>query len=118
MSPLTLVIILLAYPGGVLLGWGQQRNQSGVRIGTGNRQITATGPTNVRGGSGIKLGSASKGLRNYTKPAPTTPVPLATLPPPPPPPVPPQSPPTPYSQRALPMLNVSKIYNKNIGYTK
>ncbi|XP_054286010.1 glutamate receptor ionotropic, NMDA 2B isoform X4 [Macrosteles quadrilineatus] len=101
-------LVLLAFPGGVILGWGQQRNQSGVKIGTNYRQLGVTGPTNVRGGSGIKLGSAGKSHRNYSKP--TTPPPPVTFPPPPQP-LPPQPPPPPtsYSSSRLPMLNVGLV---------
>lgn len=106
-----LAILLLACPGGVLLGWGQQRNQSGVKIGSGSRQVTATNPTNVRGGSGIKLGGASKG-RNYSKPTTTTaepeapPAPVET-------PAPPSNPSPPYSPQGLPKLNVSRHLRSN-----
>ncbi|KAG8282176.1 hypothetical protein J6590_042631 [Homalodisca vitripennis] len=99
MNVVSVVLLLFVCPGGVLLGWGQQRNQSGVRIGTGHRQVTATGPTNIRGGSGIKIGSANKSQRNYTKP--TTLAPLET-------PTPPPNPP-PYSHKGLPILNVGLV---------
>lgn len=112
MQSVGIVLLLLACPGSVLLGWGQQRNQSGVRIGTGQRQVTATGPSNVRGGSGIKLGGSGKSLRNVTRttPAPSvtsvsphieTALPYQPNPPPPPPPV--------LNSKGLPVLNVSSL---------
>lgn len=111
MKVVGVVLFLLTCPGGVLLGWGQQRNQSGVRIGTVNRQVVATGTTNIRKGSDIKIGGVVKGLRNYTKPTTTTPFPVATQPPMPPPTA--HHPPPPYSQKGrLPVLNVSIIVDQ------
>lgn len=66
------ILTITCYPGGVLLGWGQQRNQSGVRIGTSGRGSSSS--VTGRGGSGIKLGVANKGftMRNISTTSTTT----------------------------------------------